>query len=385
MSQITSEAAAQPAANPQTSAVENQTSDNVSSSQLRQALIKSDLAAKAPPVENVITQAATPAATPAENPPASDSVTAEPTTTDTPQTTEAQPVEAMPDSVLSNLSSLDPETRKWVEKAVEEFKSNQQEQIDKRIGKERAKRGDSERIAEQALSEVQRLRAELAQNQQPVTPTANSTSPLAQVQDLNSLATKRNEAVNAIGAVDDALAQFPSAEKISIEGTEYDRATLIDIRRNARDLLTKAIPERQAFLQQRAQANQNAITSFPYLADQGSPEYAIAQRFVRENNHWLQHQPNALEIVAKMVEGEKAMTARRTAQPVAIKPAVTLQRPSSDQTATTVGSAPERISADGKSKKQLEAIQQKVSESSNVTGSQLRQILKQTEQLRNSR
>lgn len=352
---------------------------------MRQILLQRDLAAKAPPpTATVPPPAETPATTqPVENQPVNDSAPVEATPTDTPQSTEAQPVEAMPESVLSNLSSLDPETRKWVEKAVDEFKNNQQAQIDKRIGKERAKRGETERIAEQALQEVQALRAQLSQSQQQVPPISPA-SPLAQVQDLNTLQAKRNEAINVAGIVDDALAMYPSAEKITLEGKEWNRADLVDLRRNARELLTKDIPARQTFLQQRDQANSNALKSFPFLSDPASPEYARAAQIIRENNHWLQHQPNALQMVAIQVEGEKALAARRTAPPVTTnKPAAPAPRPSSDQVATTVSSAPERVSGEGRVKQAMESIEKKVSGSSNMSGAQARLILKQRDQLRN--
>lgn len=382
MSQTTSEAAAQPAA-AQTSAVEKPSGENVSGAQMKQILLQRDLAAKAPPTETAPASVETPSATPpVENQPASDSAPVDPlATTETPATENAAPAQ-MPESVLSNLSSLDPETRKWVETAVEEFKANQQAQIDKRIGKERAKRGDSERIAEQALQEVQALRQQLSQNQQQA-PQPTPNSPLGNVQDLTALSAKRNEAVNIIGIVDDALSLNPTAEKIKVDGQEFERAHLIELKRNARDLLVKEIPARQDFLQQRNQMNQSALTDFPFLSDPSTPEYTRASNIIRQNHSWLQHQPDALRMVAVQVEGEKAIAARKTVQPVASKPAAPVARPPSSQTATTVSSAPERVSGEGRVKQAIESNVKKVSSASNMSGAQTRLFLKQQDMLRN--
>jgi hypothetical protein len=390
-SESVSSVEAPPAASEQTRAAPESV-DNISSAQLRARFLQQETA-QAPattpaPAEDVAPVA--PAATEADtttNQPAEVTAPAETETTEQPAAeTQPESTEAaeQSDDVLSQLSSLDPKAKQLVDKVLADYKAKQQAVIDKRIAKERAKRGDAEREAQQLKTQL------LSQTQQAPQPAAIPPTPpmagvpLSHINSPQELVKLQQEAKETIRFVERTLDREDIDQGVQIGDRVFTKKDLKERMWQAKEVLEDQIPQRAAFLQQREQAVASAYERFPFYKDQSSPEFARAQAIIRQAPA-IMNTPNALEIVGKLVLGEMALEGKVPAAKAA-PAAKPKPKPASDQ--TMVGAAPgsiARVSPDTRSAAALAAEREKMAGGGNVSSAQLRQYLQKADQLRNSR
>jgi len=99
----------------------------------------------------------------------------------------------------------------------------------------------------------------------------------------------------------------------------YSKADLKRIKSNAKKILRKDAPARQAWLQERANSDQQALQTFDFLGDADSDDYKLFMQ-VKESPLYkplVQYLPNSNFALGLMVEGLKAVKTRQanTAKP----------------------------------------------------------------------
>lgn len=281
-------------------------SGNVSGTQVEQLLLKREVAAlqaagsaanvvqapaKSEPKETAVSTAPSEETPKADQPEAAQEVSGAET-----------PAAHEPDEVLSHLS---PEQR---------------ERIDKRIAKEVAKRKDLE-------GEVARLRG-LVQSgtaqAQPAVATApviepSPDDPLAGILDINKVIEHKKGVEDAKYWAQSQLdiIEETGLKEIQADGKTFTRADLKAVVRNSDRALTKFIPERAAFIQQRAQFDRQVAETFPWVSDRASPEYQAYQQILGDKD--MAKRPNAAYLAAVFVEGQKVLAnrAKSSGQPAA--------------------------------------------------------------------
>lgn len=246
--------------------------------------------------------------------------------------------------------------------------------IDKRIGKEVAKR----KALEAQLNEL-KLQVQAAQQQKPaetapIAPLPQGTVPLAQIEDVNGLTALRQQAIDAKRFAQEQLDR-DDFEPVRVGETVLDRRALKTIIRNAEKTLEDDIPQRASFLQQRAQAQQMAFEKFPFLKDKSTPEYVAAQQAYMQMP-WLKNLPNADWIIGVQIEGLKAMQAKeKKSGAKTAKPSVpfSTKPPSGQSVVSSNGEA--RTPSGQRAAQTLEQMRQQMSKSGGVSANQAAQFL----------
>lgn len=227
-------------------------------------------------------------------------------TTEEPKTeaeTPAEPAEATKeeaDEVLSpEKHNLDPKLK---------------EKIERRIGKEVAKRKALER-------EVESLKAAVAAQQAPVAAEkevivqAPANVPLAEITTIPQLEQLKQEARAEIRWAEQYLEDDIPAEGIQTDRGLATKKQLLEVRRNARIVQEDLIPQREKFLTSRQTATQTAYEKFPFLKDPTHPGYQMAQAAKRDPaNAWLHGLPNAEYVLGVQITGLLALQAEERAK-----------------------------------------------------------------------
>lgn len=365
----------------------NEVGQNMTGSSVRAMLLQRDLArqtATAP--AEVQSTAPETSAEPATTQPAEEATQ---TATETEQQTADAP-EGDPDAaadnasdVLSQLSSLDPKTRAMVQQAIEAQRKKDQESVNKRLGKEVWRRKNLESQLQEAQGRLQQA----PQNQPAAPPPAyDSAQPLSDIQDPASLQKRADEAKRAVREANDLLDRedIDWARGLAMGDKVWTRADVREARRNAQIILEDHVPQRAAFFQQRDQVVRAAVEKYPFLKDPESAGYIKAQAIVANPQFaWLKTIPNAAEILGGYVEGELAQEARKKTVAPAKPAALIRPRPSNDQTVSTaVGAGSERSTSGARQTSAVAAELSRLNAKGNVTGRELRDFLKKSDQLR---
>ncbi len=238
--------------------------------------------------------------------------------------------------------------------------------VEKRIGKEIAKR----RALEAQLAEAQ---AQLAQRTNQAEQTAQpapaqplpANVPLAQIEDFQSLQTLRDQAKEAKRFAQDQLDR-DDFEPVRVGDTVLGKNELKAILRNAEKTLDDDIPARAQFLTQKGEAQKLAHQMFPYLKDRQAPEYVLAQQALSQMP-WMKNLPNADWIIGVQIEGLKALEAKQKAKPDSKpKPAMSSKPPSGQSVVSSAGGDVRTPSA-AKAANQLEALRMQLSKKGGVT------------------
>lgn len=393
-------AASQPAPQAQTS--DAKTSDNRSGADARNVLLKgfierqkvADTTAAAPSAE-AITPAATPALT--ENPAqVAEQISSEVSTeTEVPKGEEAQneiPAEDTPadvaaeENVLSQLSSLEPQTRELVEQLLADQKKHTHESVQKRIDRERAIRGDLER-------ELASLKANAGKPEVIHVPTPTEASPLADVSDFQTLTNRHKEAREAKhwanGLLDSEswpqvdLGSGKLVDAVKIGEQYLTRQDVRGILRKAEVALEDHIPARLNFLQKQQQVRQAAVAEFPFLKDKNSLEYQQAQK-ARVDFPWLNNVPEADWFIGAAILGQQTLDARKKAAqgaPAANGLKLTPAKPPSSQTAMPATASAPRLTGDKQAARNLAVEREKLGAKGNVTGADARNYFLKKETL----
>lgn len=244
-----------------------------------------------------------------------------------------------------------------------------QKKIDKRIGKEVAKR----KALEAQLAEMQ---AQLAQKAEQPEQTAQpapaqplpSNVPLAQIEDFQSLQTLRDQAKEAKRFAQEQLDR-DDFEPVRVGDTVLGKSELKAILRNAEKTLDDDIPARAQFLTQKQEAQKVAHQLFPYLKDKQAPEYVLAQQALSQMP-WMRNLPNADWIIGVQIEGLKALEAKQKAKPEAKPKQAMSTKPPASQAVVSSAGGDVRTPSAAKAANQIEAMRMQLSKKGGVTANE---------------
>ena len=348
MSQTNNEATSQPVAQ---ATKTDGASKNVSVDSLATMLMRSESPAEEQKQE-AVTQ------TPQQEEPNDPAPTEQLDTTTTEETAEAESTEEeSKEEVLSHEKGLSPEL---------------QEKLDKRIGKEVAKRKALEEQINAIKSEFEALKAAKEEEVStpppaPVAPTPDN--PLANVNDIDGLRSEHQTAKEIIRLVEDTLDSDDKTEVFNYQGKDYTRKELKQIRRNAERTINDYIPQRAQFLQQRDAYTQKAIEVFPWAKDKSSKEYKQAVQLMRQDPR-LGSSVDGIYSAGVYLKGLQAIEAEKTAKPK------TLAKAPSSQLASPVAATKARVTdAEGEQKRRDTDVANFKASKRNLSGNDVVTIL----------
>lgn len=301
---------------------------------------------------------------------------------ETPVETTASPETALPDSAVEG--DAEPEAKAEGEAEPENDVHSQdispelKKKIDKRIGKEVAKRKALEAKVNELTLAMQQAQAQQAQTPTPpvpIVPLPQGTVPLAQIDNVAELGKLHQQAKEAKRFAQEQL-DNDNFEPFKLGETVVDRAALKAIIRNADKTLEDDIPARANFLQAKNQAQQAAFEKFPFLKDKSAPEYVQAQQAYLAMP-WLKNLPNSDWIIGVQIEGLKALEAKEKSKAKsAAKPSVPMSKtPPAAQALVSSTGSDSRSASSSKTATQLEAMRNQMSKSGGVTANQAAQYL----------
>ncbi len=246
-------------------------------------------------------------------------------TTPEPETeAKAEPAEETEEETSEVLS---PETRSLDPKL--------QEKINRRIGKEVAKR----KALEQEVASLKQLVTERPQEvEKEVVVQVPDNVPLAEFTSLDKLNEYKESLANDIVEAEMLLySDFPP-EGMQTKWGVVTKPALIAALTQAKKTERTAIPAREKFLQSRTSSQQTALEKFPFLKDPTHPGYQMAQAAKRDPaNAWLRGLPNADYILGVQIKGLLAMQSEESAKakPEAKTTAKPKPKPTSGQSEIT--------------------------------------------------
>ena len=259
---------------------------------------------------------------------------------DTNPAPEASVTEAVPEVLSQDTEQLPPDL---------------QDKIDKRIGKEVAKRKTLEDQLAIQREELEKYKAAAAQPQEQPQQAApvvvDPSQPLSHIGTVDALNAEHRQAKDVIRSAEDMLDQFDSGvDLVEFQGDSYSKAQVKTILRNAKRTVEDLIPQRYQFLQNRDGWRNRAIEEFPFLKDKTSKEYHLVES-ARRNYPIIAALPDADYVLSLAVEGIKAVEARKaaTAKPA---PKTTAKAPAS-QTAASAGTGRPRLADDTVKREQV--------------------------------
>ena len=262
-----------------------------------------------------------------------------------------------------------------------------QRSIDKRIGKEVAKRKELE-------AENARLRAQA--NIQPIPANAESLkvqptaeNPLADIVDQQALLKAQQDAKETKRWAQEMLDRDDIDKGVTVSGVTYTKVQLKAVVRNAERMVEDIIPQRAQYIQQRSQADRQTAETFgsePWMQDRTSEGFALYQQILREPD--IAKRPNATWIAAIQVQGlidvQRRQRANGKPAETAAKPQTRQQAPAS-QTGGSGGSAPSREPGETRAVKELQVAMEKMKAKHGVTGRDAEAYLRLQEQARSTR
>ena len=206
---------------------------------------------------------------------------------------QAEPEVEAPD-VPFNLTHLDSKQKELVEAELKRYKESNQKNIQERINREVGKR----KALEGELAAVRGQRSPLdAPQQQAQQPQQVSqvpfpaAVPFSNISDPGALQREAQQARLFHSLADDAIVAGPSGARVddtgkrvdlySIEGAEYTKEQVMNIRRNAREAFQVGIPARMEDLKLRQQNRAQAEAAFPWIRDSSSPDFQKKRHEVR--------------------------------------------------------------------------------------------------------
>lgn len=313
---------------------------------------------------------------------------------------QAAPEVEAPD-VPFNLTHLDSKQREIVEAELKRYRESNQKSIQDRINREVAKtkalREENEKLRGQTAVRSP-LEAAPAQQVQQAAPQQAAPFPAAvpfsNISDPGVLQREAQQARLFHSLADDAIVAGPTGARVetdgrrvdlyNIDGAEYTKDQVMNIRRNAREAFQVGIPARMEDLKLRQQNSQQAEAAFPWIRDPSSPDFQRAQAVSRALP-FVRNLPNSENLIGLLVEGLKATEARQAAQGKKVPARATPTPPGDQVSFTSVGRTTSRA-PDGTFVKQALADEMaKLNGKKGVSGRDMRKFLLRTDQLRNSR
>ena len=180
-----------------------------------------------------------------------------------------------------------------------------------------------------------------------------------EVENLNTLIEWADEGMENETEYDDAGNEYvvKDADKT------YTKADLRRIKANAKKILRKDAPARQAWIKERQSSDQQAVQTFDFLSDGESEDYKMFMQVKASPLYkpLVEHLPNSNFALGLMVEGLKAVKARQAnaGQPKKLK------KPTAPVASAEAGASKPR-SEGSKHKKAVQAAHAKFEKSGNI-------------------
>ena len=267
-------------------------------------------------------------------------------------------------------SKADPEPKKEADKkapteepddVLSKLSPDTQESINKRIGKEIAKRTALE-------AELNALKARMAEVEQKPTPPPEPTpdAPLANIRDFAELDKHQALAVETKLWVQQQLDRDDIANGVKVGDRTYSKEELRSSLHNLNRTLEIEVPKQRRLLTATAQYAQKAVEEFDWLKDNSSDNFRQFQQVMRANPE-LQHRPNGIYIAAAAVEGETAKNLRRAIKDQSQGTKPVKERAPDSQLAASGATAPVREAASSRAVEALRTDMEKMKKKGNVT------------------
>ena len=266
-----------------------------------------------------------------------------------------------PSDVLSKFKDLDLDTLS--EEESKELAKHLNASAIKRFGKLTAQK-------KALLAENQELQAQVEQAPVPAEqPAFLKDNALHNVNDVNAL-TKEVENLNTLmewadeGMENEVEYDDAGNEYVLKDGDRtYTKADLRRIKANAKKILRKDAPAREAWINERQASDQQAIQTFDFLSDGESEDYQLFMQ-VKQSPLYkplVDHLPNSNFALGLMVEGLKAVKAKQAnaGQPKKLK------KPTAPVASAEAGASKPRTEG-SKQKKAIQAAHAKFEKSGNI-------------------
>jgi len=266
-----------------------------------------------------------------------------------------------PSDVLSKFKDLDLDSLS--EEESKELAKHLNASAIKRFGKLTAQK-------HALLAENQELQAQVEQAPVPAEqPAFLKDNALHNVNDINAL-TKEVENLNTLmewadeGMENEVEYDDAGNEYVVKDGDKtYTKSDLRRIKANAKKILRKDAPARQAWIKERQASDQQAAQTFEFLSDGESEDYKMFMQVKASPLYkpLVEHLPNSNFALGLMVEGLKAVKARQAnaGQPKKLK------KPTAPVASTEAGASKPR-SEGSKHKKAVQAAHAKFEKSGNI-------------------
>tara|TARA_R110002167_G_scaffold9618_1_gene44491 strand:- start:852 stop:1952 length:1101 start_codon:yes stop_codon:yes gene_type:complete len=266
-----------------------------------------------------------------------------------------------PSDVLSKFKDLDLDSLS--EEESKELAKHLNASAIKRFGKLTAQK-------HALLAENQELQAQVEQAPVPAEqPAFLKDNALHNVNDINAL-TKEVENLNTLiewadEGMENEVDYDDSGNEYVVKDADktYTKADLRRIKANAKKILRKDAPARQAWIKERQQSDQQAVQTFDFLSDGESEDYKMFMQVKASPLYkpLVEHLPNSNFALGLMVEGLKAVKARQAnaGQPKKLK------KPTAPVASAEAGASKPR-SEGSKHKKAVQAAHAKFEKSGNI-------------------
>lgn len=266
-----------------------------------------------------------------------------------------------PSDVLSKFKDLDLDSLS--EEESKELAKHLNASAIKRFGKLTAQK-------KALLAENQELQAQVEQAPVPAEqPAFLKDNALHNVSDVNAL-TKEVENLNTLiewadEGMENEVEYDDAGNEYVVKDAEktYTKADLRRIKANAKKILRKDAPAREAWIKERQASDQQAVQTFDFLSDGESDDYKMFMQ-VKQSPLYkplVDHLPNSNFALGLMVEGLKAVKAKQAnaSQPKKLK------KPTAPVASTEAGASKPR-SEGSKHKKAVQAAHAKFEKSGNI-------------------
>ena len=265
------------------------------------------------------------------------------------------------DNVLSKFKDLDLDSLS--EEESKELAKHLNASAIKRFGKLTAQK-------KALLAENQELQAQVEQAPVPAEqPAFLKDNALHNVSDVNAL-TKEVENLNTLiewadEGMENEVEYDDAGNEYVVKDADktYTKADLRRIKANAKKILRKDAPAREAWIKERQASDQQAVQTFDFLSDGESDDYKMFMQ-VKQSPLYkplVDHLPNSNFALGLMVEGLKAVKAKQAnaSQPKKLK------KPTAPVASTEAGASKPR-SEGSKHKKAVQAAHAKFEKSGNI-------------------
>lgn len=321
--------------------------------------------------------------------PETEQVVEEDTTQDSEEQTEAAPEQEQADEdsddVLSQLNTLDPKAQDLAKQLLQKQKERLVGKFEKRIGKEVAKKKSIEAQIQTLSQQLDEMKSQPKESAPPPPPpVVNPNNPLSHVQDIHTLNQEFMKAKDALRTSEDLLAQMEDNGLDTIEygGQQFNRQTIKTAMRNAKRVVEDHAPAQAQYLAARQTNATQAADMFPWIKDRNSTEYVMAQRFLSDPS--VAGRADRDIVVGLLVEGFKAVEARKNAKPAA-KPAPKPKAPASQGEFSASSGATRAPDSDIQRARAASEVQKLASKKGGLKVSDAARLLLQQEKLLSKR